>query len=440
MEVLKKVVLNVSNQSFIFKKHKNKILLWDNFLNKMDFNVNDKISIEVEDYRLKIFKDPTGEFKVELINDILSIKIKASKVQMFFNNLSNTEPCCIDYIKDEQGYYLIISLKEPLTPSNNISKEKLTAISFCAGGGVSSFAEKEAGFKHIAFCECDYKYSQVYSSNFPDSLIFNCPIQSLNSTELQYADLWTATLCCTDFSNLKSDENKYNTIHLFTHLLRLLWTTPVNKRPLGILVENVPSFKNVAGNSLKLALEEMDYKVTHEIINSIDFKSRTKRERYFLFATCYEGFKFPISSGKLDNPISEDGIITVDNVPWKTDDDRSFAYYSEREKKDMKHNHKMSFVNINIDSHFKTITKSHASPQPQIVLKHPTEDKHAFIRDLEINQIKYIQGIPDNFKFSAVDGNISKTQTIEIIGQSVCYKTFFAISKSINEFLKSQLS
>ncbi|XZH79273.1 DNA cytosine methyltransferase (plasmid) [Clostridium perfringens] len=322
------------------------------------------------------------------------------------------------------------------------SKERdITSISFCAGVGISSWCEKKAGFKSVAFNEYNPKsgaedrYANVYQQNNPDSVMFNIPMQDLKASDLPYADYWSATLDCSDFSKLASTKKSFSTMHLFMHLMRLFWEKPKNERPKAVFIENVEGFsKKMAGESLKLAFEEEGYYVKMGMLDSLDYGSRTKRERFYFLASCYEGFEFPKAIGRKTTPISDDGVMTVDSIDWITpDDNATLKHFVERQKGKMTHNHKITSFNIDKDSYIGTIPKSHHKYIPENILKHPTkEGLYAFIRN--IDHLRYLHGIG-----SEVYLGDSITAQIEAIGQGVCCHTVYAIAKQAYDFLKRNM-
>lgn len=170
-------------------------------------------------------------------------------------------------------------------------------------------------------------------------------------------------------------------------------------------------------------------------IDSLDYGSRTKRKRFYFFASCYdEEFSFPEPTGRLETPISSDGVMTVDSIDWITPEDSlTLKHFVDRQKGKMSHNHKITSFNIEEDSYIGTIPKSHHKYIPENILKHPYEEgKYAFIR--KIDHLKYIHGIDEEVKL----GN-SLTSQIEAIGQGVCCKTVYAIAKQAYDFLKRNI-
>lgn len=329
--------------------------------------------------------------------------------------------------------------------SADLIKEKeisdtLTSISFCAGAGISSQCIVEAGFKEVAAVEWnpksgkEDKLSDIYMVNHPDAVMFNLPMQKLSGMDLPYADVWNATLDCSDFSKAANGTGKERfSMHLFMHLMRLFWERDQAERPRAILLENVPEFEKVAGVSLELCLQEEGFFVSKAKLNSLEYGSRTKRERFFLVASIYEGFTFPEPSGRKSNSIADAGILNVSDLEWVTPQEcKTLNYFLQRQKNGMSHNHRLTAYDITRDSYIGTITKSHHKIQPENWLVHPElKGKYAYLR---AEQVRDIHNISKNYYL----GNSNK-QIVECIGQSVCINTFKAITNKLFAFLKEKM-
>jgi len=208
----------------------------------------------------------------------------------------------------------------------------------------------------------------------------------------------------------------------------------------GILIENVPEFANVPATSLRLCLEEEGYEVREAKLNSLDFESRTQRERYFFFASCYEGFQFPIGTGRIDIPIVDDGVITLDSLEWVTpEEDKTLQYFIQRTEKiaqgELRNfNFKMSTIDITNDTYVGTITKTHHKKRAENIIKHPyIENLYAWLDKEE--HLRYLHSIDESYYLGD-----SKTAIIESIGQSVCTKTFTDIVDKVYKFLDNKIN
>lgn len=317
---------------------------------------------------------------------------------------------------------------------------ELTSITFCAGAGIASTSCVDAGFKEVAGIEwnpkagAENRWSEIYSVNHPDSICFNVPLEEINANDLPDADLWFASLDCTDFTVLASSkkEEQFVTMDLFLHLSALFKQREMSRRPIAILIENVPGFNSV-GLPLKIFFRKYGYSVKTTTLNSLDFGSRTERKRYFFLACAYEGFVFPEGSGRKDTPIVNDGIITLDNLEWVTPGiDGTLKYFLERNGK-ITHNHKISSFDITKDTHVGTIPKSHGKKLPENLIKHPyLKETYAFLNKVE--HLRYLHGIKDDIFLGD-----SKTLQIQSIGQGVDVNTFYAIVKKLYDFMSLKM-
>ncbi|MDN4106190.1 DNA cytosine methyltransferase [Paenibacillus polymyxa] len=238
----------------------------------------------------------------------------------------------------------------------------------------------------------------------------------------------------TDFSKASAGTKKeYQTMHLFMHLMRLFWDKKKSERPKAILLENVPEFEKVAGNSLELCFKDEGFSVTRARLDSLDYGSRTRRERYFMVATIFEGFSFPIPHERQRNSIQDSGLLKLEDLDWVTPSESgTLKYFLNREKKGMKHNHHMTTFDITTDSYIGTITKSHHKIQPENWISHPS-DKNLYAY-LNGEQIRKLYGISKDLYLGE-----SNKLVVESIGQSVCIQTFKVITDKLYHFLMEKL-
>lgn len=424
-----------------------RLFIEDTALNEINMTPGTKYSTEVD------VKSHTVLLKPSSIGNKVSSKIKKGKVVPVIDKvdkgikeaLLNCTSVKITFYKSETGEDRVeikgtidtaTTLK--VNKDNPVSKQ-LTSITFCAGSGISASCNEKAGFKEIAYCEwnpkegAEDKFANIFKENHRDSVMFNVPMQELDAADLPYADLWTCTLDCTDYSQLASGKTEYHTMHLFIHVMRLFYQKPKNERPLCIIIENCSSFEKIAGNSMKLALKEEGYHIQMGKLNSLDYGSRTKRERFFFVATAYEGFEMPTPICRHDTPIIEDGIIKLEDLEWITPSDSATLKYFIDRQSTMKHNHKVISYDITKDSYIGTITKSHHKLVPENIIRHPTKpNTYAFLKNTD--HLKYLHGIRSDYYLGD-----SKTIAIQSIGQGVCCNTFYAIVKKVYDFLESKV-
>lgn len=232
-----------------------KIFIEDSTLDKINLTCGKKYKTEIniDDNSVILYECEDGENKVSQkkgkgipVIDKTGLGIREALDKC--NNIKITF-----LIEDEVGKVIIKG--EKLTSDCIKEKEEsprdITSISFCSGVGISSYCEKKAGFKNIAFCEynpktgAEDKYANVYQENNPNSIMFNVPLQNLKASDLPYSDYWSMTLDCTDFSKLASAKKEYKTMHLYMHVMRLFWEKPVEERPKAIFIEYLHNSYNI---------------------------------------------------------------------------------------------------------------------------------------------------------------------------------------------------
>lgn len=312
----------------------------------------------------------------------------------------------------------------------------ITCFTYCAGVGHSDYCNERAGIKVVGAVEynpkdgMEDKFAEIYKVNHPETVVYNIPMQLLKAEDLPTVDYWLSTLDCTDYSKLASTKKEFNTMHLYMHMMKLFWQLPVERRPKAILIENVEGFEKFSGNSLKLALEDEGFHVSMKVLDSLEFGSRTRRQRFFLVASIFEGFTFPEPTGRVTTPICEDGVITVDSINWIKPEDKAVLYnYVEREKGVMTHGHKMIKYDITKDAYVGTIPKQHCNFIPENILVHPTlPDTYGFIRKEE--HLKYLHGLSKDY-YLGENENIM----IQSIGQGVDIHVFQRIIDNLYQHL-----
>lgn len=413
-----------------------RIYIEDPILNKAGFNIglsystkiccpNNEVIFYINENGNKISK------KVKKTVEIPVIDKTGKEIEEAFNNCSSM---LISIYFNKIVIKGIKNTKESIEELGNI-QHKLSCVTFCAGAGITSYFNKKVGFREVAAVEYNpktgknSKFSDIYEVNNPEVLMLNIPIENVKGKDIPKSDLWVATLDCTDFSKLASTKKEYQTMHLFVHLLRIFYEKKKEDRPNSILIENVPEFEKIAGNVLKLCFQEEGYEVNMKKLNSLEFGSRTKRERLFLFASIFHGFKFPEKTGEIKTPILQDGKITLESLNFKSPfENKTLNYYIKRDCKT--HNHKFKTIDITKDSYFETIVKQHSKGKASNWIKHPTEEKYAYIEREE--HLKYLHDIPEEYYLGTSVNSFS-----EAIGQSVCGKTYSLIIETVYRFISN---
>lgn len=321
---------------------------------------------------------------------------------------------------------------------------EITAMTFCAGGGISAYFSEKAGFKEQALLEynpCDGngqwdKYAKVAEVNHPNAVMYNIPIEEFSVSMLpeKTFDLWSLTLPCNDYSTLKNNrkiekkEDGNSSIHLFLHFVRIFSQIPDINKPKCIFFENVPQFEKVAGISLELFLKDMGYYTSSAVIDGADYGSRMHRKRWYMVANIYEKFIFPEPTGTVQGPFTQEEWFSIDDIEWcSPETSLSIKRFVERSKKN-KNAMNIKAIDPTADSVSYTIPKNYRISVPQGMVRHPEqEDTYG------IFPIKHLERLFNIGK----DYYIGKTKTLqhEVLGQSVDGIFILKLYKGLYNFL-----
>lgn len=163
----------------------------------------------------------------------------------------------------------------------------MNLLSLFSGAGGLDLGFHKAGFKTIVANEYDKKICPTYKINFPDVLLLEQDIRTLDSDKLPDIDGIIGGPPCQSWSEagtLKGIEDLRG--QLFYDYIRIL----KDKQPLFFLAENVsgmlaPRHRDAVSKFLQL-FDEAGYYVSMKLLNAHDFDVPEDRERVF-----YIGFR-----------------------------------------------------------------------------------------------------------------------------------------------------
>ena len=212
---------------------------------------------------------------------------------------------------------------------------------------------------------------------------------------------------------------------LFYDLLRII----KNKNPQAFLLENVPGLTTHDGGKtfdiILKSLDEIGYKVFHQILDAADFGVPQQRKRIYIVGFRKEigknfNFKFPKPLGKkayINNFLEKDvkGYSISKHLQetylFKKDDGRP----------------------VLIDQSSKIQVKTLVSTYHKIQRLTSTfvKDGETGVRLLTVNECKAIMGFPKDFSIP-----VSRTQMYRQMGNSVAVPAVSAVAKQIANTLK----
>lgn len=328
----------------------------------------------------------------------------------------------------------------------------LTFTDLCAGIGGFRLALEKNGMNCIYSCEIDSDCAKTYSANhhstYDEKDIFN-----INLERFPHSDILCSGFPCQPFS-LAGKKQGFNDDRgeIFFQLAKLIESS----RPKVVFLENVPNILKINdGEVMKTIiskLENLNYNVFYEVLDSADFGIAQSRKRLYIIAverSFYKGnFLFTkkrkrrisiesiINTGDYSIPISEKWENYIKLYTNKiTQDEIDFEVPKTRKKLEridpgtdlencILQIRSSGIRAISINSQFPTFAVSISGGGAMI----PVYTKER--RHLNLIEMKRLMGFPDNFIFP-----VSRTSSIKQLANSVCPP----VIESICLDLKSQI-
>lgn len=318
--------------------------------------------------------------------------------------------------------------------SHNIYKSNFLYISmvqdlkfidlFAGIGGIRIGFEKHFG-KCVFSSEWD-KFAQItYQENFGHKPAGD--ITKIHETLIPKFDILLAGFPCQPFSNAglkKGFEDSRGT--LFFDIARIA----KYHKPKVIFLENVKGFKNHnkgdTFNTVKLILEEMGYKIFHQVLNARDFGVPQNRERIYIVAFLDDvDFSFP----KPQNLNVKVGDILEKEVEEKyTISDKLWEGHQRRKIEHKSKGNGFGYSLFDNNSNYtSTISARYYKDGSEILINQIGKNP----RKVTPREAARLQGFPENFKIP-----VSDNQAYKQFGNSVCVLVIDAIANSIKESLE----
>ena len=197
-------------------------------------------------------------------------------------------------------------------------------LELCAGCGGLSYGLELSGLIPKALIELDNNCVNTLNRNFDDEIIIHDDIRNIDFSKYKNKiDIVVGGIPCQSFSisgkrKGLDDKNKGG---LFYDFVKCLYET----EPLMFMIENVEGLVNINnGDTLKdmiQKLENMEYDVSYEVLNAVNYLVPQKRKRIIIIGTSFGiKFKFPQKRNKiltikdaLKKVPNSDGIQYSDN-------------------------------------------------------------------------------------------------------------------------------
>jgi len=314
------------------------------------------------------------------------------------------------------------SLYQQKTKNSNVD---FTFIDLFAGIGGTRLAFESANGECVFSSEWDKYCQKTYQANFGE--IPHGDITKIKADEIPDFDILVAGFPCQPFSSIGKRQGFMHETQgtLFYDLLRII----KNKNPQAFLLENVPGLTTHDGGKtfdiILKSLDEIGYKVFHQILDAADFGVPQQRKRIYIVGFRKEigknfNFKFPKPLGKkayINNFLEKDvkGYSISKHLQetylFKKDDGRP----------------------VLIDQSSKIQVKTLVSTYHKIQRLTSTfvKDGETGVRLLTVNECKAIMGFPKDFSIP-----VSRTQMYRQMGNSVAVPAVSAVAKQIANTLK----
>jgi DNA (cytosine-5)-methyltransferase 1 len=324
-----------------------------------------------------------------------------------------------------------LKTKIVLTDLFSIGKEvkmkdyKFTFIDLFAGIGGIRIGFEHAGGECVFTSEWDESAQKTYQANFGE--IPYGDITKIDPTEIPGFDVLLAGFPCQPFSQAglkKGFDDTRGT--LFFDIARIV----KHHKPSVIFLENV---RNLAshdkGNTLKViigTLEEMGYKVKHNILNAKEFGLPQNRARIYIIAFKDNvDFEFP-EPPKIKTRVLD--ILDKKVDPKYTISDKLWAGHQRRKKEHKEKGNGFGYSLFDEKSEYtSTISARYYKDGSEILIKQKGKNP----RKLTPREAARLQGYPENFVIP-----VSDAQAYKQFGNSVAVPVIKALAKKIIQTLE----
>lgn len=172
-------------------------------------------------------------------------------------------------------------------------KPSLGVVDVFAGAGGLSLGLHQAGFDSLAAVEMDADSCKTYSASFPDSDLYQCPIQGVDFRPFKGVDLLAGGPPCQPFSSGGKRMAEVDGRNMLPQFLRAV----SEAKPRALLMENVFGLdqgpRQRYFRSFVCEVEALGYSVSYAVLNAADFGVPQNRRRLFMVGLRGKAFEFP---------------------------------------------------------------------------------------------------------------------------------------------------
>lgn len=327
----------------------------------------------------------------------------------------------------------------------------LKAIDLFAGiGGIRLGFEQAMDIDTIFVSEIDPKAKETYFNNFTENIAVADDITAVQEQDIPHFNICLAGFPCQAFSiagKQQGFDDNYKGVSRGTLFFDVVRICEYHK-PEVIFCENVKNLvSHDRGRTFKVikgALEEIGYKVFHQVLNSKDFGVPQNRERIYIVAfredIAPDSFVFPAGESYRETSLGD--ILDPSPIPSK--------YYLSDVYLQTLRNHKarhaakgngFGYVIRDLDGIAGTIVCGGMGKERNLIIDNrehsmvPTtkikgEINKEDVRKMTPREWARLQGFPEDFKLSLADTHLYKQ-----MGNSVTVPVIKEIAAQIKKYL-----
>lgn len=311
--------------------------------------------------------------------------------------------------------------------SPKIPSESFTFIDLFAGiGGIRLGFEHVKG-KCVFTSEWDKAAQKTYQANFNE--VPHGDITKISPKEIPNFDMLLAGFPCQPFSQAGLKKGFKDTRGtLFFNIAQIA----EHHKPSVVFLENVRNLKgHDKGNTLKVilrTLEELGYKVFHNVLNAKDFGLPQNRARIYIIGFKNDvNFEFPkpkMTKTRVWDILEKkvDDKYTISDKLWKG--------HQRRKQEHQKKGNGFGYSLFDETSEYtSTISARYYKDGSEILIKQKGRNP----RKITPREASRLQGFPENFIIP-----VSNTQAYKQFGNSVAVPVVKALSEQIIKALKDE--
>lgn len=305
--------------------------------------------------------------------------------------------------------------------------EKYKFIDLFAGIGGMRLAFSGENTECVFSSEWDRFSQKTYEANFGE--VPQGDITEINEKDIPDHDILIAGFPCQPFSNIGRREGFKHATQgtLFFDVLRIL----TEKRPKAFLLENVVGLLTIQqGETFKIikeALENINYTVKYQVLDSYDFGLPQHRRRIFI-----AGFREDIEAADFEFPKGDKKVTPINElIEWGA------TGYSISEKTQNNYLFKLDdgrpqMIDETTEAPIKTLVASYHKIQR--LTGTFVKDGETGLRLFSELECKRVMGFPEDFIIP-----VSRTQMYRQFGNSVAVPVVREIATKINEKLDQDI-